>query len=295
MTPHIVKSITDPLTGETTVTQPEVVKQVISQESAKKTGEYLEQVVSDLKIGSGRHAYIDGYRVAGKTGTAVKVINGKYDYKRQVLSFIGYAPVDDPKIAMLVLIDEPQDSDLGGGTAAAPIFKKIMNQTLQYLGVPKKFDNKTTSDNANNGIKAPDLKGLSVQEAKNKLAGLGINYATLGKGTKIVSQFPKAGAVLKTGQHMYLLSEEGDKVNIPSLKGQSLRDAMELLSAIGVEVNIEGEGYVVSQTLTKENGKRRIDLVLEPLNKEDEESGQDEQNDEAAHEENAGESSGSSP
>ncbi|MCM3040469.1 penicillin-binding transpeptidase domain-containing protein [Paenibacillus motobuensis] len=295
MTPHIVKSITDPLTGETTVTKPEVVKQVISQESAKKTGEYLEQVVSDLKIGSGRHAYIDGYRIAGKTGTAVKVINGKYDYKKQVLSFIGYAPVDDPKIAMLVLIDEPQDSDLGGGTAAAPIFKKIMNQTLQYLGVPKKFDNKTTSDIANNGIKAPDLKDLSVQEAKNKLAGLGINYATLGKGTKIVSQFPKAGSVLKTGQHMYLLSEEGDKVNIPNLKGQSLRDAMELLSAIGVEVNIEGEGYVVSQTLTKENGKRRIDLVLEPLIKEDEESGQDEQNDQAAHEENAGESSGSSP
>jgi penicillin-binding protein 2B len=194
-----------------------------------------------------------------------------------------------------VLIDEPQDSDLGGGTAAAPIFKKIMNQTLQYLGVPKKFDNKTTSDVANNGIKAPDLKGLSVQEAKNKLAGLGINYATLGKGTKIVSQFPKAGSVLKTGQHMYLLSEEGDKVNIPNLKGQSLRDAMELLSAIGVEVNIEGEGYVVSQTLNKENGKRRIDLVLEPLIKEDEESGQDEQNDETAQEENAGESSGSSP
>ncbi|HEY4391707.1 MAG TPA: penicillin-binding transpeptidase domain-containing protein [Paenibacillus sp.] len=295
MTPHIVKSITDPLTGEKTVTQPEVIRQVISQESAKQTGEYLEQVVSDLKIGSGRHAYIDGYRIAGKTGTAVKVINGKYDKRKQVLSFIGYAPVDDPKVAMLVLIDEPQDSDLGGGTAAAPIFKKIMNQTLQYLGVPKKFDNKTTTDIANNGVKAPDLKGLTVQEAKNKLAGLGINYATLGKGTKVVSQFPKSGAILKTGQHMYLLSEEGDKVNIPSLKGQSLRDAMELLSAIGVEVKIEGEGYVVSQTLTKENGKRRIDLVLEPMIKEGEESGQDEQNDEAVPEDNAGEASGSSP
>lgn len=297
MEPHIVKSITDPLTGEKEVTQPKVIRQVISQESAKKTSEYLEQVVSDLKIGSGRHAYIDGYRVAGKTGTAVKVVNGEYNYNKQVVSFIGYAPADDPKIAMLVLIDEPQDSHLGGGTAAAPVFKKIINQTLQYMGVPKKFNNKTSTDIANNGVKAPDLKGLTAQDAKNKLAGLGINYATLGKGSKVVSQFPKSGSILKTGQHMYLLTEEGDKVNIPSLKGQSLRDAMELLSAIGVETRIEGEGYVVSQTLTKENGKRRIDLVLEPtLKEEEEEAEQEQQNEEAdVPEDNAGESSGSSP
>lgn len=105
-------------------TQPKVIRQVISPEKAKEVSGYLEQVVSDLKIGTGRHAYIDGYRIAGKTGTAVKAAKGGYDYTKQVVSFVGYAPVDDPKIAILVLIDEPSNSELGGGTAAGPIVKK---------------------------------------------------------------------------------------------------------------------------------------------------------------------------
>lgn len=273
--PHIVKSVTDPQTGETAKSEPVMVRQVISPEKAKEVGGYLEQVVSDRKIGTGRHAYIDGYSVAGKTGTAVKVVKGEYDYTKQVVSFIGYAPVENPKIAMIVLIDEPKDSDLGGGAAAAPIFQKIASQTLQYLGVPKKYDKESgkNAQTVSSGIKVPDLKGLSLEEAKNTLKGRGISYATLGSGKELVSQFPKAGITLKSGQHMYLLTEDVSTMTIPNVKGESLREAMELLSALQVAVTAEGQGYVVSQTVSEENGQRKVHLVLEPPDKEIEDSG----------------------
>lgn len=265
--PHIVKSITDPQSGDTAKTQKTVVRKILSPDKAKEVGGYLEQVVSDQKIGTGRHAYIEGYSVAGKTGTAVKPVNGVYDYTKQVVSFVGYAPVDDPKIAMIVLIDEPRDSELGGGTAAAPVFKKIMNQALQYMGVPKKYSDsgKNGANSAISGTKVPDLKNQTIENARNTLANQGISYATLGKGSKVVSQFPKAGATLKAGQHIYLLTEDGKNMSIPNLQGESLRDAMELLSVLGVPVTANGQGYVVSQTVTNENGERRINLTLEPL------------------------------
>ncbi|WP_334071906.1 MULTISPECIES: penicillin-binding transpeptidase domain-containing protein [Paenibacillus] len=304
--PHIVKSITDPQTGETTETEVKEIRQILTPDKAKEVSEILEQVVSDQKIGTGRHAYIEGYRVAGKTGTAVKVVNGKYDYTKQVVSFIGYAPVDDPKVVMLVLIDEPRDSELGGGAAAAPVFQKIMKQTLQYMGVPKNMNDKAQSagTESSGGIKAPELTGLSLQDAKNKLGEKGVSYVTLGGGKELVSQFPKAGSTLKAGQYMYLLTEEGEKMAIPNLSGKSLREAMELLSALQVSVTAEGEGYVVSQTASEEKGRRKVHLVLEPPVKDPAETEADSEEDASSGDSggggenaaaNGGESGDSSP
>lgn len=295
--PYIVKSITDPQTGQTTKAQPKVVRQVLTPDKAKEVSSYLEQVVSDRKIGTGRHAYIEGYRVAGKTGTAVKPVNGVYDYTKQVISFIGYAPVEDPKIIILVLIDEPKDSELGGGAAAAPVFQKIANQALQYMGVPKKYDQSEAKDSQQSasGVKAPDLTNLSLQEAKNVLSSKGISYATLGSGDKLVSQYPKAGHLLKAGQHMYLLTGEGSEIAIPNLKGESLRDAMELLSVLQVSVSAEGEGYVVSQSASEEGGQRKVHLILEPPAKDASDSADDVPEEEEGTEELPSESSGSSP
>ena len=99
--------------------------------------EYLEQVVSDQEIGTGKNAYIEGYRVAGKTGTAEKVeTNGKgYSKDKYVVSFIGFAPVGNPKIVVFVIVDEPNDENAGGGSVAAPVFKKIVLQSLRHMGV----------------------------------------------------------------------------------------------------------------------------------------------------------------
>lgn len=277
MEPHIVKSITDTKTGETVNTEPKVIRQVLTPEKAREVGGYLEQVVSDREIGTGRHAYIEGYRIAGKTGTAIKPVKGVYDNTKQVVSFIGYAPVDDPKIAIIVLIDEPRDSELGGGTAAAPIFKEIVGQTLQYMGVPKNLEESASkgSGKAESARKIPDLKGLAVLDAKNKLAEEQISYATLGAGTEVITQFPKAGSALKPGQFVYLLTEEGAAINVPNLQGEALRDAVELLSILQIPVTAQGEGYVVSQKVIDDNGGRRVELKLRPPDQE--EDGEDEE------------------
>ncbi|WP_068696442.1 PASTA domain-containing penicillin-binding protein [Paenibacillus yonginensis] len=264
--PHIIKSITDPNTGKTTETKPKLVRQVIDPDKAKEVGSYLEQVVSDQKIGTGRHAYIDGYRVAGKTGTAVKVVNGEYDYSKSVVSFIGYAPVNDPKIVVLVVIDQPQNSELGGSTAAAPVFKDIVSKALPYMGVPKST---ATTEQPNTkaaaSAKAPTLKGKTLKEATSQLINSGIAYETLGKGSKVISQFPKEGTPMEAGQVVYLLTEESKTMAVPDLTGESLRDAVEVLSLMGISVTAEGEGYVTGQSVTaNKDGTRKVHLKLAP-------------------------------
>src|SRR5690606_9216826 len=97
----------DPESGKVVyANEPEVVRQVISEEAAKETALLLEQVIAD-PIGTGHGAYLEGYRVAGKTGTAQKIVDGKYSNERYLVSFIGFAPVDDPQIALIVTADDP--------------------------------------------------------------------------------------------------------------------------------------------------------------------------------------------
>ncbi|WP_438351625.1 penicillin-binding transpeptidase domain-containing protein [Paenibacillus sp. FA6] len=279
MQPHIIKEKHDPNTGITVVTQPEVIRQVISPETAKETGSYLEQVVADQGYGTGRHAYIEGYRVAGKTGTAVKNIkdkNGKsaYDKNKAIVSFVGYAPVNDPKIAVIVIMDEPNDPNAGGGAVAAPVFAKIVSQSLQYMNVPKtrsadteKGSNKGASkDSSSQVIKytTPELTGKSIESAKSELLNTGIAYETLGKGNKVMRQYPAKGSIMSGGQRIYLLTEDSETMGIPDLKGESLRDALQVLTLMKLKVNVEGEGYVVEQQEIQDQGNRIVQLTLNP-------------------------------
>lgn len=274
--PHIIKEKHDPNTGNIEVFKPKVVRQVISAETAKATGTYLEQVVADQEIGTGRHAYIDGYRVAGKTGTAVKSINGKYDYDKSVVSFVGYAPVNDPKIAVVVIIDEPNDGNVGGGTAAAPVFKQIVSQSLQYMNVPKVISGDTKNDKQDSKktstttvtpkSKAPEVVGKTVEAAKNELLNTGVAYVTLGKGNKVIRQYPAKSTIMSSGQRIYLLTEDSNKMEVPDLKGESLRDALQVLTLMKLTVNVEGEGYVTEQKVLEAQGKRTVQLTLKPPN-----------------------------
>lgn len=272
MVPHAVKEMTDPNTGNTTITQPEVVRQVISKESARETGSYLEQVVADQVAGTGRHAYIEGYRVAGKTGTAIKP-DGKGGYNRNKVlsSFLGYAPANNPKIVVYVVIDEPVYAT-GGGAAAGPVFKEIVSSVLPYMGVPKV----TTGDKSNASLSpknssvpqrsTPDLTGKSLQEARKLLIDQGIDFEVVGYGKDVVRQYPESETLLAAGQRIYLLSEQDDQTSIPNLRGQSLRDALEVLTLLKVAVSVEGEGYITSQTEAILHGKRLVQLKLNPLN-----------------------------
>ncbi|MBR2563604.1 MAG: PASTA domain-containing protein [Paenibacillus sp.] len=262
--PHLVKEIINPNDGSTEVVKPKVIRQVISQESSKLVSGYLEQVVADRTRGTGRNAYIEGYRVAGKTGTARKVINGEYSKSKDVVSFIGFAPVNNPKIAMLIVIDQPAVANVGGGTAAAPVFKKVVSQTLQYMGVPKDTV-KTTDDKTKPVVqaKAPDLSGKTAKQARSQLLSSGIAYVTLGQGENVIRQYPQAGALMNVGQRIYILTEESSKMKIPDLTGESLRDALEVLSLMKVGVTVKGEGFVVKQKEQVSGEERTVQLTLQ--------------------------------
>lgn len=266
MEPHMVKEIEDPNTGEVQKIEPKVVRQVISPEAARETGTYLEQVVADQLNGTGKLAYIDGYRVAGKTGTAIKSGGGYKDRSKQVVSFIGYAPVENPKIAVLVIIDEP-NVEKGGGTLAAPIFKEIVSKTLNYWGVPKSTETQdkeksNTGTAPKDSLKAPDFTGMKLSEVKAKLLKDGVAFETLGNGSTVKEQYPPANATISVGQRIYLLTEDSPSMKIPNLEGESLRDAMEVLTLMKVKVNVQGEGFVASQLEAKENGQRIVQLTL---------------------------------
>ncbi|UHA74130.1 penicillin-binding transpeptidase domain-containing protein [Paenibacillus sp. 481] len=270
MKPNLIKKTVDPMTGEVFEPKPEVVREVISQGTAKQVSQYLEQVVSDQEIGTGKHAYIDGYRVAGKTGTAIKVVNGEYSSKHVVASFIGYAPVEDPRIAVIVVVDEPEQY-LASSSITSGVFKKIVSQSLSYMGVPMSNDGKVAKNEngkdapaVKGSKKAPNVQGVGLKDAKQRLAENGIAFETIGSTAKVKQQYPAPGDWLAPGQRMYLLTDDPSKMSLPSLVGKSLRDVMEIASLLKWEVRAEGEGYVTEQKTITEKGKRIVQVKLAP-------------------------------
>ncbi|MDQ0112863.1 penicillin-binding protein [Paenibacillus harenae] len=264
MQPQIIKSITDPTTKKTTVFEPKVVRQVISKETSRKVGEYLEQVVSDQEIGTGRRAFIEGYRIAGKTGTAEKSIDGKYSEDKFVVSFVGYAPVENPKIVLYIVVDEPDDSTVGGGLVAAPAFREIMLKSLRHMGIMP--DTSLIKEEAKKEapVVVPAVTDLLVAQAKATLTPKNIQYELIGNGKTVLQQIPAAGSIVNPSQRVYLLTEQRDKLKVPNMTGLSLRDALEITTLLGIQLMPEGQGYVVSQKEETKNGKRTLKIVLAP-------------------------------
>ncbi|MFC4305639.1 penicillin-binding transpeptidase domain-containing protein [Cohnella boryungensis] len=275
MQPHTVKSISDPNTGEKVVIEPKLVRQVISPETSRKVGEYLETVVSDRDIGTGKIVYTPGYRIAGKTGTAQKVTKddkGGYAKNKYVVSFIGYAPVENPKVVLYVVVDEPKIDNAGGGSVAGPIFKEIMIKSLQKLGVQPELDEEEKAKAADSEKKVesgdltarvPDVTGMTVTQARDLLKQHSFPYGVLGKGNKVLQQLPKGGSVLPTSQRIYFLTDT-KKGNVPDLTGLSLRDALEMCSLLQVTATVEGQGYVIAQKAVKVGDKWTLQLTLSP-------------------------------
>ncbi|WP_195572761.1 penicillin-binding transpeptidase domain-containing protein [Paenibacillus sp. 1001270B_150601_E10] len=269
MVPHIVKKVEDSQTGDVQVREPEVVREVLKPDIAKQVSEYLEQVVADQQIGTGKAAYIEGYRVAGKTGTALKVNEtGEYDSTRAVVSFIGYAPVEDPRIAVLVVVDDPKDYYEGGGFVAPGIFKEIVSKSLRYMGVPTSHNSSEEGDKSDAQsvtlATTPNVQGLKPDAAKQKLAEKGIVFETVGKGNEVKRQYPEPGTKLAVGQRVYLLTQDPSQLALPNLTGKSLRDVMELASLLQWEVNAEGEGYVTEYAISTKNNTKVVYVKLKP-------------------------------
>ncbi len=182
MKPQIVREIRNE-NGVVKSFQPEVVNKVISEETSKMMREILETVVSSPN-GGGKNAYIKGYRIGGKTGTSEK---GRNNNKR-IASFIGFAPADDPQIICLIMLDEPQVANRYGGTIAAPIAGKVIEDTLEYMGVERQY---TQEEAAEVTVTVPELRGLSIEQAKEETKNYGLSITAKGSGEQILDQLAK--------------------------------------------------------------------------------------------------------
>ena len=195
MQPRLVKAYTDNKGNITKGLDPVKVKQVISKETSAQMREIMESVVTD---GGGKIAYLPGYRLGGKTGTAQKVINGTYAQGHYVCSFVGMAPADDPQIVVLAIVDEPTGVMAFGSTTAGPIIKEVMSNTLKYLDVEPKYTEEEKAENVKTKVKVPDVRGLTIEEATKVLEEAKLeanidNDVDIKKGTVIKDMFPKPG------------------------------------------------------------------------------------------------------
>ena len=206
VTPYIVKGFSEPETN-TIVEQREtkIKRRVISEDTSKKVREALENVVS---LGTGRSAYIDGYRVGGKTGTAQKVQNGRYLVGNYIVSFIGFLPADDPEVVVYVAIDHPKGVTQYGGTVAAPIARNILLDSINALDIKKRSSQTEKNYNWNDKkyYEIPDVVGMSIKDANKALEKFKIEYS--GNGDNIIEQSPNAGERILEGETVRLLLSE---------------------------------------------------------------------------------------
>jgi len=209
MTPRFVKSILDEDNKIIENYDPEVKRQVISQTTANELLDMLEKTVIE---GTGRRAYVPGYRVGGKTGTAQKIIDGRYVANKYISSFGGIAPVDDPKIAVLVIVDEPTGIYYGG-TVAGPYAQMVIENTLNYMEVPRIYTDKEL-ENINDIIQVPDVVGLKISEAGEIITDLGLKYTTeyeiFTNQSTVLDQYPSAGTELSKGSIVDLYLDYGE-------------------------------------------------------------------------------------
>ncbi|MBM7571730.1 stage V sporulation protein D [Aquibacillus albus] len=201
--PYIADEWIDSVTGEVIEKkQPNLKDRVISESTSSEIREALESVVA---LGTGRGAYVDGYRVGGKTGTAQKVgADGKYMSNNHIVSFIGFAPADDPEIVVYVAIDNPKDTLQFGGIVAAPIVGSIIGDSLRALGVEKREDGleKDYQWPDQPLVEVPDLRGLTRNELQQYLVNLSIEAS--GDGDYIVDQAPEPGVKVDQGDKIRL-------------------------------------------------------------------------------------------
>ena len=198
MTPRLVSQLVDNEGNVVKTFEPEVKRQVISESTSKTLLKLMEGVVSE---GTGSNAYVPGYRVAGKTGTAQKIVDGRYAPGKYIGSFVAIAPADDPKIAVLVIVDEPEGIYYGG-SVAAPIAGELIEETLSYLEVKREFTEEEKEEFEYTEV-VPDVRNLSIGEAGRILTELGFRYTTesynIEENSIVIEQFPLPGTEVTKG------------------------------------------------------------------------------------------------
>ncbi len=235
MKPYIVKQINDDNGNAVEVTEPQVVRQVISAETSRNMCDILEGVVSD---GGGKNAYVKGYRIAGKTGTSEKQPRGNEKY---VASFLGFAPADDPQLACIVILDEPV-GEYYGSMIAAPVVGRIMEDSLRYLGVERQY---SEGEEAETDVNMPDVTGKTTEEAAAALMEAGLKYHIIGEaGAKVENQMPRAGTAVRRDAVCMLYAEGAgeEKVMVPDVMGLSISEVNAGLANTDLNFMLRGTG-----------------------------------------------------
>lgn len=238
--PHVVSKITDSKGNVIKTVDKKVKRQVISDDTSKKMNEYLEYNTERQGAAAG---YISGYKVAGKTGTSEKKDITKVESsfsEDYISSFCGYAPADDPQIAMLVFFDTPDGDAYYGSQVSSPVFINIMSEVLPYLDVKTSY---TDEELGYVDASAGDYTGVSVDEAKTAVEADGFTATVKGNGSTVISQIPTVSSGLQKGGSIVLYTDsnsQSETVSVPSLIGLSPDEVNNVASAYGLNVSFSG-------------------------------------------------------
>lgn len=237
MQPYIVSKTLDSDGNVILQNQPIEKRQVVSESTSEKIMASMEQVALN---GTARNAYVAGYRVGGKTGTSDKLNN----VGQVVASFVGVAPTNDPRITVLIVVDEPEGAT-GGGAVAAPVAGEVIENTLTYLNVERQYND---SEKALLDVQVPSVTGDSVSEAKSSLEEDKFSVQIVGEGDKVLSQMPASGQYIPQGGVIVLYTEKQKKklkTVVPDFTGMTITEAN--YAAVNAGINIKVSGNSLSE------------------------------------------------
>ena len=237
MQPYIVSKTLDNDGNVILQNQPIEKRQVVSESTSEKIMASMEQVALN---GTARNAYVAGYRVGGKTGTSDKLNN----VGQVVASFVGVAPTNDPRITVLIVVDEPEGAT-GGGAVAAPVAGEVIENTLTYLNVERQYND---SEKALLDVQVPSVTGDSVSEAKSSLEEDKFSVQIVGEGDKVLSQMPASGQYIPQGGVIVLYTEKQKKklkTVVPDFTGMTITEAN--YAAVNAGINIKVSGNSLSE------------------------------------------------
>ncbi|HOK42510.1 MAG TPA: penicillin-binding transpeptidase domain-containing protein [Thermoclostridium caenicola] len=249
MKPMLVKQISDSNGNIIQKFEPQVIRKVISEETSRTVRTILEGVVSE---GTGKNAYVSGYRIAGKTGTSETLqteSEGRY-----VVSFAAIAPADKPEIVVLVVLDHPQvEMHLrSGGILAAPVAGKLCEDILEYLQVERQYSEEDMKKMTEE-VYVPSVVGLTVKEAVEKLKAYNLNYLVEGsqdENAVVTAQTPRADFSVPRNSTVILYTEgspQDNMVPMPDLTNKTVDEATATMRSLGLNIRIKGEGTALSQ------------------------------------------------
>ena len=269
--PHIVKEIShEDESGNRVIDEtikPTTKKDVLSDSSTALLRSYLERTVTkDGPDGS----FVQGYNVGGKTGTAQKVdpATGTYSTDKYISSMVALAPVENPQITVFIAVDEPSNGSYYGGEVAAPLMKELFEEVFKYMDSPLAKERFSIYKN----VIIPDVRGKSIEEAKEILKENDLEAEVKGNGKTIVSMDSYPGSTVKEGTTISITAKDngqvGKEIIMPDLKGSTKEFAASILDNLGLEYEFEGEGIVYSQSITSGNKIVKVTKVTITLKKE---------------------------